>query len=140
MTKSRQRNQQNNKNNKYGNKISEQETNLPSQEALKSLPENVRTALVESATFSGPLPPSSMLSEYNKILPGSAERLLTMTEKEQNHRMSWENKVIKASIKGMNQGQWFGFIIAISAIIASLIFGWLDHKIPASILGNLSST
>ena len=46
--------------------------NLPPPELLDRLPDEVRTAVIQSA-YSGPLPPPSMYSEYEAVLPGSAD-------------------------------------------------------------------
>ncbi len=44
---------------------------------------------VTHVEFSGPLPPPGMLEAYERVVPGSAERLLKMAEKEQSnvHRL-----------------------------------------------------
>lgn len=47
----------------------------------------------------GPLPVSSELANYEKILPGTAERILKMAEEEQKHRHLVEIKEIEAQIK-----------------------------------------
>lgn len=40
-----------------------------------------------SERFSGPIPPRSSFEGYERILPGAANRILSMAEKEQNHRI-----------------------------------------------------
>ena len=88
------------------------------EELLADLPEEIRVAFVEimrSQSFRGPLPPPEMLDEYEKVLPGAAERIFKMAETEQGHRVSWERKALKA----VTRGQWFGFTIAIVAILIS---------------------
>ena len=70
---------------------------LPPKEVLDKLPEHVRVAAVEAASFSGPLPPPSIYGEYERTLPGSAERILVMAEKEQNHRTEWEKTAFDTS-------------------------------------------
>lgn len=49
-------------------------------------PPEVLASIVQAASYSGPLPPPSMFREYNQELPGSADRLLQMVEKEQTIR------------------------------------------------------
>lgn len=61
---------------------------LPPKAVLDALPEQVRSSVVEAASFSGPLPPPSMYGEYERVLPGSADRIMGMTEREQAHRIS----------------------------------------------------
>ena len=66
--------------------------------------------------FSGPIPPPSIMRGYEDVLPGSADRILTMAEFGQRHRASYENR-----------GLLFGFLaalalIALSAYVVSLGF------------------
>ena len=48
-------------------------------------PERVQE-VIEAAMYSGPLPPPSMLRNYNEALPGLADRIVSMVEKEQSIR------------------------------------------------------
>ena len=101
---------------------------LPPKEILDKLPENVRTSIVEAASFSGPLPPPSMFREYDSILPGSAERILAMAEKEQDHRTTWENKALDTIARQGNIGQWFGLLIAILCIGGAIYLAVSGHR------------
>lgn len=38
----------------------------------------------QTSIFSGPIPSPEILERYEKLLQGSADRILTMAEKEQN--------------------------------------------------------
>lgn len=107
--------------------------NLPSQAVLDALPESVRTAVVEAASFSGPIPPPSMYGEYDRVLPGSAERILSMAEKEQGHRIASEQTALKASVQDSNLGQWFGFAIAVICIGAGVFLAIKGHTAAACI-------
>lgn len=76
--------------------------------------------------FSGPLPHPKHLESYEQTLPGAADRILTMAENQQKHRMDLENQAIPSEIKINNRGQWFAFIMGIVLIIAStaiVLFG-----------------
>ena len=55
--------------------------------------------------YSGPLPASNKFAGYDKTLPGAAERILVMTEKQAAHRHEADNKVIKIT----SRGQVYGF-------------------------------
>jgi len=48
--------------------------------------EVVREIIAEAWRFAGPLPPPELFAEYDRVLPGSAERILAMAEREQKHR------------------------------------------------------
>ena len=96
--------------------------------------------------FSGPLPPPEIIEAYERILPGSANRILTMAEKNQDHRIEMElkkivldgdetKKLISSGIQRVPRGQWFGFIITIAFLVAATICAWVGHPFTASILG-----
>jgi uncharacterized membrane protein len=40
--------------------------------------------------FSGPLPPPTLLDQYNKIVPGSAKTIIEMAEGQSKHRQELE--------------------------------------------------
>jgi len=45
-----------------------------------------RHIVAETVTWRGPLPPPSAVSQYEAILPGTCERILTLTERQAAHR------------------------------------------------------
>lgn len=58
----------------------------------------------------GPLPPPESLKQYDVIVPGAAERILLMAEKEMEHRHQRENRTLKYN----------GRLIIVSTILAFL--------------------
>ena len=82
-------------------------------------------AASQSVMYSGPLPTSNEFAGYDKALPGAAERLLSMTEKEVEHRHESENKVIKIS----SRGQIFGFSVAVLSIGAVFVSLFLEQPL-----------
>jgi uncharacterized membrane protein len=60
--------------------------------------------------YSGPLPPASEFERYEKAMPGAAERVLALAEREAEHRHKIEDKVIKLS--GVGQ---------VSALVVSVL-------------------
>ena len=66
--------------------------------------------------YSGPLPTSKEFSSYEQALPGAANRILAMAEKEVEHRQKNEVKIIEQSIKKSGRGQLFAFILAIISL------------------------
>jgi hypothetical protein len=63
-----------------------------------------------SAHWSGPLPPPAELEKIDQIIPGGADRLLRMAEKEQTHR-----------IEDAKRGQYLGWSLAAGAVIAAAV-------------------
>lgn len=88
-----------------------------------------------AASYSGPIPPPSMLASYNEILPGAADRILKMAEDQSKHRQDIEKKVIDNDILTSRLGVVFGFLIAISFLIAAVIGALSGHPVFGGLLG-----
>jgi uncharacterized membrane protein len=73
----------------------------------------VQVAASQSLMYSGPLPTSEEFHGYEQALPGAADRILKIAEKESEHRHGIE----KDELKIKKRGQVFALIIAILAII-----------------------
>lgn len=89
---------------------------LPEDEA-----EEVRLALAQSVSFRGPLPPPALFEHYEQILPGSADRIMTMAEKEQAHRIAWEQAELRTAATQAVGGQIMGFI-GLLALVGGAVF------------------
>jgi uncharacterized membrane protein len=68
-------------------------------------------AVVQEA-FTGPMPHPRHLAEYEETLPGCAERIMRMAEKEQDARHSVSAELVEIEKRNTKRGMWFGFIIA----------------------------
>ncbi len=64
----------------------------------------------------GPLPSASELEKYDQVSPGAANRIITMAEKQLQHRIEMESKFMNSRAKESMRGQFFAFFIAIFAI------------------------
>lgn len=60
--------------------------------------------------YQGPLPPPAMLRGYEELVPGGAERILAMAERQAAHRQTIESR-----------GQLFGFSLAVCAIAGGFL-------------------
>jgi uncharacterized membrane protein len=60
----------------------------------------------------------SMLREYDEVLPGLANRIVTMAETQSKHRIRLESRVTTSNIWRGHLGQIFAFLIAIAGIMA----------------------
>ncbi|MEM9403086.1 MAG: DUF2335 domain-containing protein [Pseudomonadota bacterium] len=113
---------------------------LPESELAKSLARRGSggVARVSQMQWQAPLPPAAMLQQYDDISPGFADRIITSSEKEQDHRHYCEKSGLGASIQAEQRGQYLAFAIAVVmiAITASLIY--LDKNIGASIFGSVT--
>lgn len=70
-------------------------------------------------THIGPLPDPATLSEYSVVIPNGADRIMQMAEKQLEHRMKMENKVVGGQMAQSNIGQILAFLIGIAALSAS---------------------
>lgn len=76
------------------------------------------------ASFSGPLPPPALFARYDEVLPGSAERILAMTEREQQHRHGFERTALIGELLYGSAGLVLG-AFSLLAIIAGV--AWCAH-------------
>lgn len=84
--------------------------------------------------FSGPLPPPDVIKNYDQILPGSAERIFAMAEKEQAFRHSAQNKATDGAINKDRRGQWMGFTITLIILVIASVFAWRGNTVFAGTL------
>lgn len=82
-------------------------------------------AAVEMSRFSGPLPPPEELAKYERILPGSADRIIRMAEEQAKHRQQLESTVIGSNATVQKWGLGCAFVVAMTAIGGGI---WLSLK------------
>ncbi len=73
------------------------------------------------------------------MLPGSAERILTMAEKEQAHRIHWERDALTVATRETLLGQWFGLLIAAPCIGSAVFPATNGQQWVAGILADASA-
>jgi len=84
----------------------------------------------------GPLPSPECLQEYNSVLPGLAERIVSMAEKQSNHRIKIEEIVIQSNVKESRLGQTYGLLIGLAGMAVTLTLALSGHDSVASIIGS----
>jgi uncharacterized membrane protein len=96
---------------------------------------NNRTEVIMQSQFIGPIPLPAHLEHYEKILPGAAERILAMAERQSAHRQKIEDKVITSDVKNSSRGLTYGFIICLVAIVGGFTLIYLGKSIEGSVIG-----
>lgn len=81
---------------------------------------NGKASLEVTTAFHGPLPSPEILDGFEKVLPGAAERIMCMAEKEQSSRHWQERRVTNTGIITMTLGVVFAFLSVL--IIGYLIY------------------
>jgi uncharacterized membrane protein len=69
--------------------------------------------------MSGPLPAPQVLAEYERVLPGLAERIVKMAETQMVHRQGLEAKHLDGESRRANRGQYFGLAVALGGFLLS---------------------
>lgn len=107
---------------------------MPKRTKPQTATQNKNSTLIQqsSLSYSAPIPPPQMFEEYDRVLPGSAERILSMAEKQTIHRISLEEKVVSSNINKESLGMWMAFLITMTAIIGGIII-ILDDKSAAGL-------
>ena len=88
-----------------------------------------------SLHYGGPIPPASEMARYEKIIPGAAERILTMAESQAKHRQNMEFTVVKRSVQDQRLGIICAFAITVSALIVAVLCVRWGHEIVGAIIG-----
>jgi len=91
-------------------------------------------SLMQLRTHSGPLPQPETFEGYERILPGCAERILVMAEKQQNHRMGLEKMHLGEQLFQSKLGQIFGLLIAAICIGTGAFLVMNSYEVAGSIL------
>jgi len=80
-----------------------------------------------------------MLEKYNEVLPGAAERILAMAERQSAHRQGLEKTVIGGHVKSERLGSILGFILSLTVIIGgfSLIYNGMATSGSVIVISDL---
>lgn len=87
--------------------------------------ETVTRVIAAFEAVRGPLPPPSMLREYEEIVPGISHRMFRQVELQSEHRRGLENRHLDASIRRSSRGQHFALLIA---MLGLLVGGFLIYE------------
>ncbi len=92
------------------------------------------TQMMQSEKFSGPIAHPRHLEAYDKIVPGSAERIIRMAEKAQDHNISMEQKIVGAEISDQRLGMVLGFSVLLILVGSAVWAGFADNNVLAGLL------
>lgn len=94
--------------------------------------------LTRREEFAGPLPPPLYLDKYEQILPGAADRIITMAECQSKHRQEIENKVISSDVRNSQLGLIFAFILGLAGLGSGFYLIYSGKIIEGSIFGGIT--
>ncbi len=84
-------------------------------------------------SFAGPIAHPRHLAAYEQILPGSAERIMRMAEKAQEHNAAMERKLVDAEIADTRRGMLFGFVALLILLALATMFGLMGQPVMAGL-------
>jgi uncharacterized membrane protein len=90
--------------------------------------------------FVGPLPPPNILKQYDDVVPGAANRIITVFENENEHRHGLERKIVKTESRDSLLGVVSAFILCIVALIGCIFLISSGHEVYGIILGGFGLT
>lgn len=85
-------------------------------------------------SFSGPIPPPALLSGYEEICKGAADRIIKMAEGQMSHRHKIEKRVIDSNIKHEGIGMWLAFFLSAGLMVAGFILLLLEKHAAVAYL------
>lgn len=118
------------------------------------------TLLARTTALSGPLPPPEVLAQYEVALPGAAERLFKMVERQEEHRQALEraesevDRTLKREeseadraldgeeLRLIHQREMSGIVagagVVFGVLVTAVILAFLGATTPAAWLGGTS--
>lgn len=91
-------------------------------------------ALEAEHSFRGPLPAPKDFKAYGDVISNAPERILCMTERQVEHRISTERDIVTSGLKESRRGQWMGYSIVIILIGFSTLLAFYGHEVTAGIM------
>ncbi len=108
---------------------------IPKEKREKIIRAILGISIRKDSSFSGPIPPPEILKGYNAVVKDGGERIVSMAEKQSNHRMQLEDHAIKEELKQSRLGQVFGFILGLVGFGLATTLAMFGHEAIAGIFG-----
>ena len=93
--------------------------------------------IAHQAMWSGPLPPPSLLVEYDKAVANGAERILSMAERQSSHRMEMEATEVASDHILAQRGQWIGMVVVLSVLALAAYMAFLGATAAAAVVAGI---
>jgi len=110
-------------------------------EVLEALPSNhtqnpdsrndAGRIVAASYSYSGPIPHPSIIQGYEQALPGAADRVLTLVEKQSEHRQQLEKAHMQHTIQASTRGTYCAVFITMAGFGLAGYLGYLGLGYPA---------
>lgn len=81
-------------------------TALPAEQKREAL-----RVISQSIQYQGPLPPPEMMAGYAKVIDDGPNRLMKLLEKQTDHRIEMESKLVGTKVSTTKHGQYFAAVL-----------------------------
>jgi uncharacterized membrane protein len=104
---------------------------------VKGVEEHVDRRVLQIVSHTGPMPPPEQLREYESVLPGLADRIVQMAEREQNQRHAMQRATILGSQEITKRGQQYGLAVAVIVLVVAMILVLTGHDKAGMVLASV---
>lgn len=112
---------------------------LMTQPAEVAVASRVSTAAsISMRMHSGPLPDPETLREYDRIVPGAADRVIAMAERQQKHRHDMEKQALTSSFRSEWGGRIAALLVCAMAFSLSAFLGHCGSPGAASAVAGVT--
>lgn len=105
-----------------------------SADVQSAIPHSVVSVSRSLESFEGPLPPPDVLEGYERMLPGSAERILRMAEQQAEHRRVVLITLVEADTSRARWGLWLGAVVALVFVLAAVVMVLAGQAVAGTIV------
>lgn len=95
-------------------------------------------ARIVTKSHSGPIPSAEELGHLEAVLPGAADRVITMAEREQEHRHTATNSIVDKEFAYRGRGQIITILALTLILLAVGGIAWLGDTKSAAALGSVT--
>lgn len=97
-------------------------------------PQLIPAAMIQQGQhWQAPYPPPEAVERYEKVLPGTLNRLITMAEQLQAAQIEQSARSLEYTHSDSKRGHWLGFVTTGIAMIAALTAAWLGQTVVACV-------
>ena len=103
-----------------------------------------KRVVVAQQHHSGPLPSPDTLARYEQLMPGLADRIVQMAEREQEHAITAQQKALESDIRAreatlrlQNRGQSFALTVVFVSLGVAVVLALMGHDGPAAAIGGV---
>lgn len=117
---------------------------MPMGKIAKRAQSNAKTTIEarrELSYYHGPVPSPEQLAAFDAAYPGTAERILKMTESQVSHRQYLEKVTVETQSSNSRWGLRFAFILGMTTILGGVCVASLGYSVTGfgTVLLGLSS-